>query len=232
MDDDDRISRKSGGSFENIMTDLRRTAEYFDSHAAQFDALYGKRHWFQKIIDHFFRKSMRWRFDRTLAECAPLDGRSVLDIGCGPGQYAVALARRGARRVVGIDFAPAMIHLARQRAIDPGTEFIAGDFLIHQFAEQFDYVVLMGFMDYVVDPDAVIARAVSLATSKALFSFPAAGGILAWQRRRRYRNKCYLQLYSRNDLEKLFAGIPGCDVTIDRLSRDYYVTVQKNKTAG
>jgi len=218
------------------MTDLGRTAEYFDSHAAEFDALYGKRRWFQKIIDHFFRKSMRRRFERTLAECAPLEGRSVLDIGCGPGQYAVALARRGARRVVGIDFAPAMIHMAQQRAIDSGahsnTEFLVGEFLTCQFAERFDYVILMGFMDYVIDPDAVIARAVSLATSKALFSFPAAGGILAWQRRRRYQNKCHLQLYSRNDLEGLFAGIPGCDVTIDRLSRDYYVTVQKNKTAG
>jgi len=214
------------------MTDLKRTAGYFDSHAAEFDALYGQRRsWDQKIIDHFFRKSMRLRFNRTLTECTPIEGRSVLDIGCGPGQYALALARRGAKRVVGIDFAPAMIRLAKQHVaetgIGAGIEFVTGEFLTTEFGSRFDYVILMGFMDYVDDPEAVITKALTLAASKALFSFPASGGVLAWQRRLRYRNKCDLRLYSRCDVEKLFTGMADCEVTIDRLSRDYYVTVRK-----
>ena len=44
-----------------------------------------------------------------------LDGRKVLDAGCGPGAYAVALLDGGAE-VVGIDAAPTMITLARNRA--------------------------------------------------------------------------------------------------------------------
>ena len=36
------------------------------------------------------------RFLRTLDECDPLDGKLVLDVGCGSGQYAAALADGGA----------------------------------------------------------------------------------------------------------------------------------------
>jgi ubiquinone biosynthesis O-methyltransferase len=42
-------------------------------------------------------------------------GMTVLDVGCGDGELAVELARRGAA-VTGVDFSPAMIAAARQRA--------------------------------------------------------------------------------------------------------------------
>jgi SAM-dependent methyltransferase len=215
------------------MTKPSRTASYFDTHAAEFSAIYGSnRNWFDRFIDRLFRRSMRLRFERTIAECSPLDGRSVLDVGCGPGQYAITLARGGAGQVVGIDFAPAMIHLAKEHAIEAGvgnnTEFIAGEFLGFDFGRTFDFVILMGFMDYVEDPTSVASRALSLSTSKALFSFPAAGGILAWQRRLRYRNRCYLRLYTRSEVKHLFSGMANCEFAIDKLSRDYYVTVRKN----
>jgi len=46
-------------------------------------------------------------------------GGRVLDLTCGPGLYATALARRGAR-VTGVDFSPASIAYARQLALDEG----------------------------------------------------------------------------------------------------------------
>ena len=45
--------------------------------------------------------------------------KHVADITCGPGLYAVALARRGCR-VTGVDFAPAAIAYAREAARDAG----------------------------------------------------------------------------------------------------------------
>jgi 2-polyprenyl-3-methyl-5-hydroxy-6-metoxy-1,4-benzoquinol methylase len=45
-------------------------------------------------------------------------GARVLDLTCGPGLYAVALAERGAE-VVGVDFGPASIAHARQLAAAP-----------------------------------------------------------------------------------------------------------------
>jgi 2-polyprenyl-3-methyl-5-hydroxy-6-metoxy-1,4-benzoquinol methylase len=183
------------------------------------------------VINHIFRKSMRARFAKTLTACQPVAGKTVLDVGCGPGHYAVALAQRGVSAVTGIDFAPAMVELARTRAAAAGVAerctFIVGDFLTHEFAAPFDYVVLMGLMDYMADAPAAISRALALARGKALFSFPAAGGVLALQRRWRYRRKCPLFMYSLQQLRALFADIPGVRVTIDKLHRDYFVTVTR-----
>ncbi len=46
-------------------------------------------------------------------------GSRVLDLTCGPGLYAVALAERGCE-VTGIDFSPAAIGYAREQAINAG----------------------------------------------------------------------------------------------------------------
>src|SRR5262245_22999152 len=43
-----------------------------------------------------------------------VEGRRVLDAGCGPGVYAEWLVRRGAE-VVGVDVCPRMVELARLR---------------------------------------------------------------------------------------------------------------------
>ena len=49
----------------------------------------------------------------TLLEEFPPSGR-ILDLGCGTGDLAIALARRG-RRVIGVDFAAAALAVARTR---------------------------------------------------------------------------------------------------------------------
>ena len=48
-----------------------------------------------------------------------VNGRDVLDVGCGDGTLALTLSRRGAA-VVGIDASPAMIETARERAAARG----------------------------------------------------------------------------------------------------------------
>lgn len=209
---------------------VKRTAGFFDSYARDFAAIYGTENtpW-NRLINHMFRKSIRLRFEKTMAGCVPTAGKTALDVGCGPGHYAVALAQRGAAGVTGIDLAPAMIELARRKAADAGVSdscnFIIGDYLTHNFDRTFDYVILMGFMDYIADADTAISRALSLTTNKAFFSFPAAKGLLARQRRFRYRTKCPLYLYSREQLQKLFNSIPTKELTIEKIHRDYLVVV-------
>ena len=209
-----------------------RTVRFFDAYADEFNALYGApRNLFNLIINPLLRRSMRLRFERTMRECAPLDGSAVLDVGCGPGHYAIALAKGGASEVVGIDFSQAMIDLARRNAIAANLEsrcrFQCADFLLYQADKKFDFVILMGFMDYVADPKTVIEKAVMLSTRKTLFSLPNKRGLLAWQRRLRYRNRCPLFMYDRAEIERLFSGIQGVNVDIQKLSRDYFVTASR-----
>ena len=119
---------------------------------------------------------MMLRYLRTIEGCDPIEGRSVIDIGCGPGHYGIALARRGASRVVGLDFAEGMIELARKHAERAGVagkcEFICADFMDTPARREFDYAVLMGFMDYVENPREVVEKALSVTGSSLRNPFP------------------------------------------------------------
>jgi ubiquinone/menaquinone biosynthesis C-methylase UbiE len=80
----------------------------------------------------------------TLCEAAELDaGSQVLDVACGNGNAALAAAHRFAR-VVGVDYVPALLERARERASAErlAIEFIEGDAEQLPFpAESFDTVL-------------------------------------------------------------------------------------------
>jgi 2-polyprenyl-3-methyl-5-hydroxy-6-metoxy-1,4-benzoquinol methylase len=206
-------------------------ADFFDSYAHDFYAIYGTRHTaLNRLVNKHLRKSMRLRYEKSIAGCDPIEGKSVIDIGCGPGHFGIALASRGARRVVGIDFAPQMLAVARQHAekkdVADQCEWLLGDFLNHSFSETFDYAIICGVMDYIAQPGAMIDKVLSVITGKAFFSFPVGGGLLAWQRKVRYKKRCDLFLYSRPQLEGLFENTNAA-VTIEQIARDFFVTVTK-----
>jgi ubiquinone/menaquinone biosynthesis C-methylase UbiE len=206
------------------------TARFFDHYAGEFSAIYGTGTgaW-QRFLNRHFRKTMVWRFQKTLDACQPTQGKSALDVGTGPGHYAIALAKKGISEVLGIDFAPGMIALAKAQAKELKLENICHfevlDFLQLDETKQFDYVIVMGFMDYMQNPREIIDKACRLAKSKVLFSFPSAGGILAWQRQIRYKFRCPLFLYREKQLNEMFAKFPDWNYQIEFMDRDFFVTL-------
>ncbi len=207
-----------------------QTADFFQRYAHDFDAIYGTKHSvFTALINKYLRTSMRLRYERSLAACQPIENKTVLDVGCGPGHYSHALAQMGARHVLGIDFAPAMIELANQKAeslqLQEICEFIVADFFALDETIGYDYSILMGFMDYMSDPLQTILKALRITNDRAVFSFPSSGGLLAWQRQLRYKKRCPLYLYSRKDLVALFDQVPNITYTIAPIARDFFVTV-------
>jgi 2-polyprenyl-3-methyl-5-hydroxy-6-metoxy-1,4-benzoquinol methylase len=208
-----------------------RTQVFFHQYANDFDAIYSNRGGLiNGLLNGVFRKSMKLRYEKTLEGCRPIEGKTVLDVGCGPGHYAITLAQRGAGRVLGIDFAEGMLGIAAEHARTAGVadrcEFRQADFLKFSAPEPFDYVILMGFMDYMADARGVIAKALSLTRGKAFFSFPVDGGLLAWQRKLRYRSRCELHMYQREQLEQLVGSFPGVQAKIEPIARDFFVTLQ------
>jgi ubiquinone/menaquinone biosynthesis C-methylase UbiE len=212
-----------------------RASEFFDRYAVDFDSIYGNdNRAFDRIVNRLFRRAMVVRYQNTIKGCQPIEGRSVIDIGCGPGHYSVALARAGAAKVLGLDFAPGMLEIAGKRArlagVSERCSFALGDFLTHPIPEPFDYGIVMGFMDYVSEPERVIDRVLNVVRRKAFFSFPAGGGLLAWQRKIRYRNRCDLFLYKREKIQRLLSRT-GVSFRIDGIGRDFFVTLEPSKSA-
>jgi demethylmenaquinone methyltransferase / 2-methoxy-6-polyprenyl-1,4-benzoquinol methylase len=83
----------------------------------------------------------RWRERAAdLARVGPPS--TALDVATGTGDLAVELARRGAE-VTGMDFAPAMLELARRKA--PGLTFEEGDALELRYADGSFDAVTVGF---------------------------------------------------------------------------------------
>jgi 2-polyprenyl-3-methyl-5-hydroxy-6-metoxy-1,4-benzoquinol methylase len=207
-----------------------RISDFFDSYAEGFNAIYGTGNtMINRLINRFFRKSMKLRYLKTIKGCTPIEGKRVIDIGCGPGHFGITLARKGAHLVRGIDFAQGMIGLAKKNAKKHGVEnrcdFVLGDFLQYPMNEKYDFSILMGFMDYIENPGKVIDKVVSITQRKAFFSFPSGTGFLAWQRKTRYKKKCNLYLYNRNQLKALFKHVECKEVKIEKISRDFFVTV-------
>lgn len=61
----------------------------------------------------------RLRFLRQFLDQMPIEGRSILEVGCGPGGNLAALASRGgATQLMGVDIAKEMVALAQQRLGD------------------------------------------------------------------------------------------------------------------
>lgn len=205
-----------------------RTSQFFDSYAHDFAAIYGNSNtMLNRFVNRNFRTSMRLRYEKTIEGCSPTAGKTVLDIGCGPGHYSVALAKKGAQRVFGIDFADGMIAIAKENAraagVDGTCSFARQDFLSDPLTEKYDYTIAMGFMDYMADAQKTVDKVMSVTKGKAFFSFPADGGLLAWQRKLRYKSRCPLYMYSLPQLQQLFSKWK--QVKIEPIARDYFVTV-------
>lgn len=88
---------------------------------------------------------------------APIAGRHIVDIGCGPGAMSAALAGRGAR-ITGIDPGEAAIAVARLRA--PGCAFEVCSAESLPFADgTFDGAVILNALHHVPDPRAALNEA-------------------------------------------------------------------------
>jgi 2-polyprenyl-6-hydroxyphenyl methylase/3-demethylubiquinone-9 3-methyltransferase len=99
-----------------------------------------------------------------IASLSPLAGQEVLDVGCGGGILADAMARRGAH-VLGIDLATGALGVAELHAIEAGTPNIAyREVAVETLAAErpaaFDIVTCMEMLEHVPEPPSVV-RAVS-----------------------------------------------------------------------
>lgn len=96
---------------------------------------------------------------------ATLRGKNVLDVGCGGGILAEAMAARGAR-VTGIDLADKPLKVAQLHLLESGQQVeyrrIAVEELAREAPASFDVVTCMEMLEHVPDPAAVVQSCATL----------------------------------------------------------------------
>ena len=101
-----------------------------------------------------------------IRELAPLEGRDVLDVGCGGGILSEAMARSGAR-VAGIDLSDKPLKVAQLHLHESGLEVhyekISAEDLSKTKPGTFDVVTCMELLEHVPDPASTVAACARLA---------------------------------------------------------------------
>jgi ubiquinone/menaquinone biosynthesis C-methylase UbiE len=220
---------------ETVRSSETGAREFFEGYARDFDHIYdeGGKGVIARYVDTQLRKEMRLRFERCFEVLQPMQGRSMLDAGCGGGRYAIPAAKAGASHILGIDFSESMLQLAREKAAKEGVanvcQFEIGDLMTYPLEpKSFDYAIAIGFFDYMMDPPAALRALVRATRRKVFISVPKRWHILTPQRYVRYTflNKCYIRFYSRPDVERLAAAMqPKRHVIYDH-GREYNLLLE------
>lgn len=152
-------------------------------------------HWFEDVADHLGAAYLRYSFTKGteqevefLTVALGLEpGMRVLDVGCGPGRHARALAARGIE-VLGIDISRRFVDLARDGA-PHGATFERIDARELDFRAEFDAAICLcqgafGLMTADGDDETVLAgisRALHLGGRMALTAFSSYFVMQHWE---------------------------------------------------
>jgi 2-polyprenyl-6-hydroxyphenyl methylase/3-demethylubiquinone-9 3-methyltransferase len=96
-----------------------------------------------------------------IAAHAQLEGAEVLDVGCGGGILAEAMARRGAR-VTGIDLSEKALRVAELHLHESKLDVRYAKASVEEYSGEFDVVTCMELLEHVPEPASMVAACARL----------------------------------------------------------------------
>ena len=212
------------------MSIAEKVRVHFNRTSNEFDAIYtGEKSQFSQWLDRIFRWDMYERFNLAMKECGEVQGKRILDIGCGSGRYVIPLAKMGAKEVLGIDFAENMLNiakgLARKEEYADRCQFVFGDFLEHYFDEGFDISLAIGVFDYIDDPRPHLAKMRRITLEKVIATFPNKYTFRAPIRKIRLAIKgCPVYFYGQKEIVDMLESCGYHKISINAVGKIFFVT--------
>ena len=115
-----------------------------------------------------YRDTIEWPCIQSMLP--DINGKSVIDLGCGSGRYTFLLEEAGPRKLTGVDISDEMLRIAREKADSRSSKarFIKGD--LHDFVpeDQYDVVFSSTLSHYIVDLFPLFANIYDMLTYKGI----------------------------------------------------------------
>lgn len=210
-----------------------KAIDYFHRRIKDFDDIYrDDRRGLISFLNRTIRASVRLRFDLAFEIVGDLNGKSVLDVGCGSGRYVFESIKRGATKAVGLDAAAGAVALARNVAMDlevkDQVEFIETDFMDFDTDRKFDVIFAVGYFDYIFDPVTHLKKMIRLSSGIIYASFPKLWSPLSAVRKIRLAlNRCPVRYYTRGRIKKMMREADISDYKIRTIFRDNILIINK-----
>ena len=162
-----------------------------------------------------------------------VEGKNVIDMGCGSGRFSIALAKMGARTVTAIDINHKGLELGKKLASEEGLDnirFIKGDILNLSFDdESFDFVFSKGVLHHTGDLKRSIQEysRILKKNGKGFLYLYANGGIY-WYSRKKMRE--VMQHIPRSFTNKILKSI-GMPARRTIFEDSWYVPIEDHVTS-
>ena len=168
---------------------------------------------------------------------APLEDRSVLDVGTGTGRAAIALARRGAL-VTGVDASNEMLAVAERRAAEANVTvaFAHGDAHGLEFADRsFDSVICLRVLMHTPDWQRSLRELCRVARRRVVFDYPAlssAAALQAGARRLAFAMGAKVEPYRVFTDRAVRAALRANGFAVVRVHRQFVLPIALHKRLG
>ncbi|MEI7892736.1 MAG: class I SAM-dependent methyltransferase [Myxococcales bacterium] len=142
---------------------IYHVSQYWDDRASAREGL-ARSLWPSNVFNELWDERQRALLVRALG---PLEGRRLVDLGCGTGRMTRFFASLGASEVVGVDFSPATVDAAQRETeqLLPGApvRFVQGDVLagLEQLGGNFDDVLVLGCLSVACRDKGSLERAMA-----------------------------------------------------------------------
>lgn len=192
--------------------------KHFDRKADDFDSIYtGRKSAIGRFLDRKLRWDMEKRFQRTIEECGDVSGKTIIDVGCGSGRFMQPLQEKNPKLILGVDFAPTMLVIARkilrEKMPDSPCEFVVGDFNELEFKTNFDITLAIGLFDYIADPLPMLKKMCRITDEKLIATFPIKGTLRARIRKLRLSlYSCPVFFFSPDEVVKMLESAGFIDI--------------------